>query len=290
MAGRRGSGEGWDHEKRQGESSHTHTYYVLPLQPVRRAKGTPHTFTSVLLVKKENKFLLNILSSRDRCLPLLSYSLRQALCHSNVSRGDMVACTPLCVWALWVLSSKEAVANQLFQSWLDRDILYGGVEIEGKKRREEKKKEKKRGKKKKKKKRDLRWQVAGGDNDPSQSPCVLIKNSWQTPASGSSAVGFRCLFFYSSALIPMHCLCLALLSIPSATEHDWKNKNPRLSNRHVQKKMKLLKSFLTLMRTQAIIPQRHTRQVQGECKLGVSILSRLPWIGECTQEHQVILF
>ena len=115
--------------RRGRERAHTHTYHVPPLQTVLRAKGTPHTFTLVLLVKKENKSLLNILSSGDLCLPLLSYSLRQALCCSNVSRGDMVACTPLCVWALWVLSSREAGANQLFQSRLDRDVLYGGVEI-----------------------------------------------------------------------------------------------------------------------------------------------------------------
>lgn len=138
--------------------------------------------------------------------------------------------------------------------------------------------------KKKWKKRDIRWQVVGGDNDPSQSPRVLTKNSWQTPASGSSAVGFRCLFFYSSALIPMHCLCLALLSIPSATEHNWKNKNPRLSTRHVQKKSKLLKSFLTLMRTQAVIPpHHHPRWMQARSVEPSSLF----WIGECMHQHQV---
>lgn len=41
-------------------------------------------------------------------------------------------------------------------------------------------------------------------------------------------------YFSIPVLIPMHCLCLALLSIPSATEYNWKNKNPRLHIKHVQ--------------------------------------------------------
>lgn len=45
----------------------------------------------------------------------------------------MVACTPL---------YREAAANRLFQSPLDRDILYGGVETEEEKRGKKKKKEK----------------------------------------------------------------------------------------------------------------------------------------------------
>lgn len=98
-------------------------------------------------------------------------------------------------------------------------------------------------------------------------------------------MGFCCLFFYSSALIPMHCLCLTLLSIPSATEHNWKNKNPRLSTRHVQKISKLLKSFLTLMRTQAIIPPPATalRWMQARSVKP----SSLSWIAECMHQQQV---
>lgn len=53
--------------------------------------------------------------------------------------GDMVACTSLCVGIVG-LSSREAVANQLLQSWLDRDILYGEVEVKEKKRRKKEKK------------------------------------------------------------------------------------------------------------------------------------------------------
>lgn len=170
---------------------------------------------------------------------------------SQVTQQPAQLC--VCVWErrLWLLSSREAVTNELFHHSCTGTLYMQRWRWKGKKIW---------------KKRDIRWQVVGRDNDPSQSPRVLTKNSWQTPASGSSAVGFRCLFFYSSALIPMHCLCLALLSIPSATEHNWKNKNPRLSTRHVQKKSKLLKSFLTLMRTQAVIPPPPP---WGECKLGV---------------------
>lgn len=50
-----------------------------------------------------------------------------------------MACTSLCVGIVG-LSSREAVANQLLQSWLDRDILYGEVEVKEKKRRKKEKK------------------------------------------------------------------------------------------------------------------------------------------------------
>lgn len=107
-----------------------------------RAEGTLHTFTSVLLVKKENKSFLNILSSGDLCLPLLSYSQRQALV---AAMSPEVTWWPAYPWrgqAFWVLSSREAVANLLLQSRLDRDILDGGVEKEGGKKKRRRKKRK----------------------------------------------------------------------------------------------------------------------------------------------------
>lgn len=85
------SGEGLDHEKRQGKRQHTGSAPATHAQ----AKGTPPI--SVLFKEKKSKSLLNIRASGGLSLPLLSYSLRQALCHSSVPRGDTVACTPLCV-------------------------------------------------------------------------------------------------------------------------------------------------------------------------------------------------
>lgn len=82
MVGRRENEE--DQEKRQGESQHTQRYQPCSV-PATHAQS--HTFTPVLLVKKENKSLQNVLSPGDLCLPLLSYSLRQTLCRSNISRG-----------------------------------------------------------------------------------------------------------------------------------------------------------------------------------------------------------
>lgn len=90
-------GKGWT-MRRGRERGNTHMYEVLPLQPMLRAKGTPPI--SVLFKEKKSKSLLNICASGGLSLPLLSYSLRQALCHSSVPRGDTVACTPLCVRTL----------------------------------------------------------------------------------------------------------------------------------------------------------------------------------------------
>lgn len=93
MVGRRESGEGMGPGEEAGrEPAYTHIPCSVPVTHTQS-----HTFTPVLLVKKENKSLLNVLSPSDLCLPLLSYSLRQTLCCSNVCRDDMVACTPLCV-------------------------------------------------------------------------------------------------------------------------------------------------------------------------------------------------
>lgn len=113
MAGGTESREGTMRRGRERSQKHTHPH-GLPLQ-----QGTSHTSPSVLSVKNEGKFCLNILL----CSDLLLHSLRQALRHSNVSRGDTVACTTLPGWTLGILSSREIVANQLFQSQLDWDIL-----------------------------------------------------------------------------------------------------------------------------------------------------------------------
>lgn len=91
------SGEGLDYEKRQGKRQHTHVRGSAPAT-YAQAKGTPPI--SVLFKEKKSKSLLNICASGGLSLPLLSYSLRQALCHSSVPRGDTVACTPLCVRTL----------------------------------------------------------------------------------------------------------------------------------------------------------------------------------------------